>query len=219
MNIVAAILIFGASGSAARTVESPQSIVGTVVRMTTGLVARKAGEGLADGITNWGSVRERLVRGNGSTSLSIDCQRSGGLADWIRGISRVCEYVADTATSGSVCWSGGRNVRGRWVRWSVTVSDNRLVVTGDTWNVARLDHVRLVIRADEYAGGSRIAGAATGWTTLGQHCGLVRRIVEREIRKGLAGPLARIEVSGRELYAGGDPAVLIEAFVSRLGGR
>jgi hypothetical protein len=216
-SLILSTVLLSAQASASRTVESPQSIAATVVRMSVGAVARETGEGLADALRTIVRREAKAREATGDVAVAIDGRQASGVAGWFAAAGRVAGYVADWQSAGSVGFSGSRLVRGKYVRWSVTISDGRLEIIGEAFNVQRLDHVRFTIRADEYAGGTRITGVADGRTSIGGRCGLVRRVVERAIRDGLAGPLAGLEVGGRKLYAGGDPAVVMATLVSQLG--
>jgi len=211
------LLSLGTDATVSRSVESPQTIGATVLRLAVGAVAREIGGGIGDVVAmaqSRGNVQFRLRE---LPTPAIDGRAAAGWRGWLRAAGRIAGYLADVRSLGSVRWAGGLRHRGIHVAWSVIVQDDRLTIAGDLRGIPDLDLVRLVIVASEHGRSTTIRGTATGWTRYGDRCRLVRRIARRKITTGLDQELlAVIETAGRELYQGGDPRAAIVHLVDSL---
>jgi len=229
MNLVAAILILGASGSAERSMTTDASIGRIVASIAWGAVSDVV------------QIAKRRVgnddRGMGGipsptgVHLQIDGTERTGWRAWAEAAWRVGGYVADARSDGSVGLSYRLRIRRYSIATSTAVSDGRVEKVIDAWwtdvvvilvprflrwligeqIVRRIPvHVSISIRADETSSEStRIVGTATGTAdTSDFHCRGVRlRIAEPQatasLNAGLRNALAAIERGGRQFYAGG----------------
>jgi hypothetical protein len=215
VNILAAILLIGASGHAERsvTVEDQQ---------IAGVVARVIGGALGDGFA-FGRKRERGISGLvprellESVTLSIDGEQRTGWRAWCEGVARVGAYAADCRTDGSVGYSYRLRVRGYDIRRYTGIANDHVVLTTDAWWVETVPvgrstrriqiHVTIRITAVEAGGVTRLVGTAVGTANLDAfRCGLIRKIAERQAAATLDRELDRclmgIERTGTRLYLG-----------------
>lgn len=224
MNILAALLLIGASGSATRSLESEQSIAGIVAGVVYG--------GVKDGL------QLRKVHGiaevftcptlNSRPMLSIDSQPRTGWRAWGEAAIRVTYYAvaADNRRKGSVQYSYVINLRKYCIQRRTTISDGCVTLTTDIqWteqvDIGRLTreipiYVRVVINANERSGGTVIVGTGTGTAdTSDFQCFIVRRIAERQAAATLDRELPRvlraIEQRGRSWYAAGEMPSIVSS--------
>jgi len=226
VNILAAILILGATGHAERSMESADSIAGIVAQCVHGA--------WDDGKLR-GRIRAAGMVGSAfevpDVQLTIDGQSRTDLRSWGEAAWRVGGYVADSRDDGSVGLAYRLRVHRFDIATTTSVSDGSVVKRIDAWwtevvvipvpcflrwllgeqIVRRIPvHVSISIRADETSSEStRIVGTATGTAdTSDFHCRGVRlRIAEPQatasLNAGLRDALATIERRGRLAYAGG----------------
>lgn len=230
MNIIAAILILGATGSAERRLETEQEIAGIVVRVVIGAIGdvfNSKTSGLRPG---------GLLRMGQAPTLTIDGQHRTGWRALGEAVLRVARYAANGTgevdgrghrgtgeverISGSVGYAYRLRIRGYDVRRATRIENGYVLLTTDAWwtevvPVGRLTrrvpiHVVIVITATEHADGSTLlVGTATGTAdTSDFSCGIVRRIAERKaaatLNSGLAAALASIQRKGTDWYHGAD---------------
>jgi hypothetical protein len=219
MNIVAAIVLIGATGHAERaiTVEDQQ---------IAGIVARVIGRVVSD-VRHQHEQRERgrdhaeLFRtvSKIGPKLTIDGKPRTGWRSWAEAAVRIGAYAADCRDDGSVCYSYRLHVRGYLVRRATQIQDGRVILTTDAWWVETVPvlgritrrvpiHVCITIRADEDSNGTtQIVGTVTGTANTSDfRCGLVRRIAERQasetLRIQLPAVLRTIQQRGTDYYLG-----------------
>ena len=212
MTIYAAILIFASTGSASRETTVPVSIE----RVLWGVICG----GVRDVLLNSRSSRVRLRLPDVSVSLRIDGTVRSGIAAWAGAAYRVAGYATDRRTDGSVEYGYRLRIRGFVVERRTRIADGCVVLTTDVYGSigprGELTHVRLVLQGTEIGMDTRLRGSLTGWSRIGDRCGLVRRIAERAISRELAAVLADIETKGRGLYASGDIHAVGNALIDRL---
>lgn len=215
MNLAAAILILGASGSAERSMESADSIAGIVAQCVHGA--------WDDGKLR-GRIRAAGMVGSAfevpDVQLTIDGQPREGLRAWGEAGCRVARYVINTEATGRVEYSYSLQVRAYTVRRHTEIRDGRVMLTTDAWwtEVVQVTrrisrrvpiHVTITISASERSGPATVlVGTAIGRADTREfRCGLVRRIAERQasdtLRVQLPAVLRTIERGGRKFYAGG----------------
>jgi hypothetical protein len=216
MNILAAILILSASGSAQRSMEVEQQISGIILRVGVGgaqdaLPKLLESVGTSGRTTNW-TVLDM-------PTLCIDNQPRTGWKSWVEAVCRTAGYAADWKHDGSIGYEYRLRIRGYDVRRSTRIENGRVVLTTDAWwtevvtvgrSVRRIPiHVRIRIDATEVACGTTLVGYASGEAdTSDFRCGLVRRLAERQAAATLdreLGELLRVaESGGVRLYHGAD---------------
>lgn len=221
MNLVATILIIGASGHAERSMETDETIAGIVVQCAWGAVS-DALHNSQRGIDLGGAAIKR-------PTLQIDGEPRTGWRAWTEGAVRVGVYAIDARDTGSVGYQYRFRVRGYNVRRVTTIQDGHVLLTTDVWWTETVViplppflqrllkkkaiirkvpiHVCIPIRADEESdGATRIVGTATGTADTRQFC--LRRVAERQaseqLNAELRNALAEIEQRGRIAYASGE---------------
>jgi len=208
MNILAAILILGATGHAERSMETDASIGRIVGQCIGGLVK--------DG---WGMDRRSRISLDSFPQLTIDGQPREGLRSWGEACWTVGGLATDRRSAGSVGYSYRLHLRGYNIRRETAISDGHVLLTTDAWwtevvpigrRIRKVPiHVTITISASERSGQETLlVGTARGTAdTRDFRCGLVRRIAERQatasLNAGLRNALAEIERRGRLAYAGG----------------
>ncbi len=205
MNVLAAILILGASGTATRTVVVEDSLPAIVGRVVIG--------GMKD-VLHSESDRSGLRMPDVSLpSLRIDGEPRAGWA-WGAAAYRVVGYMRDRQSGGSVEYEYRLRVRGFDVRRKTTIADGHVVLTTDVYGRigprGELYHVRLAIDAREYGLATHICGTATGYSHIGDRCRLVARAAHNRISDAMARELlATIERGGRAWYSAGSVAEVL----------
>jgi hypothetical protein len=216
MNILAAILILTSTGQASRETTVPVGIE----RVLWGVVVG----GMKDALPKMRGIAGADRRNAAWPLLDVPAlyidgtERTGW--GWGEAAYRVAGYAIDSRTGGSVEYVYRLRVRGYDVRRSTRIENGSVVLTTDVWGSigpkGELYRVHLEIRAVETGDGTRITGYATGYSHIGDRCGLVERIAERIISRELAAVLAEIETGGRALYRDGDIHELGTALIERL---
>jgi hypothetical protein len=230
MNVIAAILILGATGHAERSVTvEGQQIAGVFARVIGGAVGdafRTHDSGQADISKHraW-----RAIQGL-DLQLTIDGQPQTGWRSWGEAVWRVVGYAATDAgavgpaggddASGSVGYSYRLQLRGYDVRRATRIENGRVVLTTDAWWTETVPvlgritrrvpiHVCITIRADEDSDGTtRIVGTVTGTAdTSDFRCRRIRnKHAEPEanaaFRVQLPAVLRDIQQRGTDLYLG-----------------
>lgn len=232
MNILAALLLIGASGSATRSLESEQSIAGIIAGVVAGGVKDAVGTGASVGDFEAKEVIARLQAVTRTASLAIDGEPRTGWRAWGEAAIRVAYYAVatDDRREGFVQYSYIINLREYSIQRRTAISDGCVTLTTDIWWTERVPvgrqvreipiHVRVTIRADERdLRQTRIMGTATGHAdTRDFRCPIVRRIAERQaaatLQVGLAEALHGIESTGRGWY----DAVELPDWLGRIGG-
>ena len=221
MSVIAAILIFGACGSASRTVvvEPPIALVLFHVALggANGLFSQAGSDATGSRI----GAHLRKGEGNPPAILFIDGERRTGWTAWAIAAVKIAGFITDAWPSGSVEWYRASAVRGVWVWRHTEVRDGFVRLTADIRGPmgprGELHRVLFTITAVEGSRGTTITATATGWTNIGRRCRLVARIAAREISKGLQRDLlGAVESGGRRLYASGDVGKIVDVFVARM---
>lgn len=223
MNILAAILIISATGSAQRSLVVEQEISGILLRVAWGEVSD---------VSLRGRFRATGVVGSSfeipDVSLTIDSQPRTGWRAWGEAAIRVTYYAvaADNRREGFVQYSYVINLRKYCIQRRTTISDGCVTLTTDIqWteqvDIGRLTreipiYVRVVINANERSGGTVIVGTGTGTAdTSDFQCFIVRRIAERQAAATLDRELPRvlraIEQRGRSWYAAGEMPSIVSS--------
>lgn len=219
MNILAVILILGASGSAERSMTTEASIGRIVASVAWGAVSDVFSHRDSVNVRPSPTAMGRLVR-EADPTLRIDGIERTGWRAWAEAGIRVARYVANETSetdrrghrgdgeveriSGSVGYSYRLDVRGYGLRRETRITDGHVLLTTDAWWVETVQvtrrisrripiHVQISIRADETDSRStRIVGAATGTAdTRDFRCGIVRRIAEQRAADTLRTELDR----------------------------
>jgi len=215
MNILAAILILGASGHAERSMTTDASIGRIVASVAWGAVSDVALRTKADRI-DLGQAAKRIEEAR--IRLAIDGTERTGWRAWAEAGYRVGTYVADCRDAGSVGYAYQLQVRRFVIHRKTRITNDHVVLTTTAdWveivpvgrSTKRIPiHVTIRITADERATGTLLVGTATGRADTGAfRCGLVRSVAERtaaaELNTELGRALLAIEREGRQFYAGG----------------
>lgn len=221
MNILAAILLIGATGHAERSMETDASIGRIVASVAWGAVSDVALSWEAD----FGAIANRVggILASHTTpvvSLAIDGESRTGWRSWAAAGLRVGGYVADVRSDGSVGLAYSLQIRGYAISTTTAVSDGQVIKTVDAWwtettpIIGRITrkvpiHVSITIRATEDAETTRLIGIATGTAdTSDFRCQRIRRNraepdANAALRVQLPAVLRTIEREGRLFYAGG----------------
>lgn len=226
MNIITAILILGATGSASRSMQTEVSLPGIV----GGLVAG-GGKDAWDAISrSRGSGTGLQVRDFEAPALAIDGEIRTGWRSWARAAGRTAAYAYDFRDTGSVEYAYRLRVRGCDVRRKTRIENDRVLLTTDIYWTETVPVTRRITRrvpiyvtiiitgSTDSRGVTTLHGRAVGTAdTSAFHCPLVRRIAERKAAETLNGELAaallKIETTGRGLYAAGE----LPEIVGRIG--
>jgi hypothetical protein len=216
MNILAAILLIGATGHAERSmVVEDQEIAGVFARVIGGAIGDVYGR-TSEG-RNWKFSEAIAKLEKAKPALQIDGQPRTGWKSWVEAGWRVGAYAADFRADGSVGYSYRLRIRGYDVRRATQIQDGRVVLTTDAWwtevvpvgrGTRRIPiHVQIIIKAIDTGDRTTIRGFAVGTAdTSDFRCGLIRRIAERKaadaLRIQLPAALRTIEREGTELYLG-----------------
>jgi hypothetical protein len=214
MNVIAAILILGASGHAERSmVVEDQQIAG--------IVARVIGGALGDVPSVQGPKLDNVLARLPAVTLTIDGEPRTGWKSWVEAVCRTAGYAADWKLDGSIEYDYRLRLRGYNVRRATVIENGSVLLTTDAWwtevvpvgrSTRRIPiHVTIRITATENGVSTLLVGSATGRAdTTDFRCGLVRRIAERQaaeaLRVGLAKALFSVESRGREWYFASDGA-------------
>jgi len=237
-----------ATGSAVRTREVDDRIIGIVSQVAWGAVK----DVLDAGLGTMHTVRQTddmerartMLRVLSTISLWIDGQERAGIFAWAAAVNRVCGYVLDRNHAGSVEYGYSVHVRGYLVSRLTRIADDSVVLTTTTgWTevvpitkriTRRIPiHVSIEIRATESGifglenrRITHIRGVAMGAADTREfRCGLIRRIAEQraadELDIGLAEALRTIDERGTGWYlaAGGDDLVTVLRSVIQIGRR
>jgi hypothetical protein len=217
MNIIAAILILGATGHAERSMVVEQEISGIVARCVAGGV-KDVFSGTRQGLQ--GGRTGSYIRASGKTlQLQIDNQPRTGWKSWVEAVCRTAGYAADWKLDGSIEYEYRLRLRGYDIRRATRIENGCVVLTTDAWWVEVVPvgrstrgiqiHVTITITAREHNESTLLVGLATGTAGLADfRCRIVRRIAERQaseaLRVGLAEALLSVEFRGREWYFASD---------------
>ena len=226
MNLVLTLLLIGASGSAERTLESRDSIAGILGQVALGAM-RDATTSIS---TNPNADRrgtvDQIRRGlrDSDPRLWIDGRPRRGIFAWLAAVDRVCGYVLDRRSEGSVAYSYCLEIQQYNVLRRTRVVNDQVTLTTSTGWVERVPitgritrevpiNVVVEIRATEQAGSTTIEGTARGTAgTDAFRCRVVRAIAEDragvELATGLERALEQAETGGRDWYASGASDVL-----------
>lgn len=218
MNILAAILILGATGSAQRSMVVEQEPIGIVVRVIIGGVGDVLNSDRSDrGLQVAVSTARRTLA---TAELTIDNEPRTGWRAWGAAAVRVGAYAADARSDGSVVYEYQLRVRRYLVRRSTAISDGNVALTTDAWWTETVPvgrrmreipiHVTITIRAEETRWGTVLHGLARGTAdTSDFRCGRVRfKHAEPEatatLNRELSNALVVIESKGTDWYHGAD---------------
>ena len=182
-----------------------QCAIGGVKDVALPMLRRTAADRFGTGFDDVCSLSDQFT----GIRLRIDGQPRTGVIAWAAAACRVAGYVlsTDSRDNGSVEYAYVLRVRGLDIRRTTRIEDGRVSLLTDVCGSiadGKLNHVSLVLIATEDNDGTRITGVATGYSTIGQRCVLVRRIAERAIADALDRELlGRIQSGGIDLYRAG----------------